>query len=70
VLAPLESEEASSSGSGSESSSSSTKATGSTSIEGTVAPDSQHFSGLVFKLQANMDPKHRDKVAFVRVGEC
>ena len=32
-----------------------------------VEPTSQHFSGLVFKLQANMDPRHRDKVAFVRV---
>mgnify|MGYP001807381689 CR=1 FL=1 len=36
--------------------------TGSNSVEGVVPPDSQHFSGLVFKLQANMDPKHRDKV--------
>jgi hypothetical protein len=36
--------------------------TGSSSIDGVVPPDSQHFSGLVFKLQANMDPKHRDKV--------
>jgi peptide chain release factor 3 len=25
------------------------------------------FSGLVFKIQANMDPRHRDRVAFVRV---
>ncbi|KAG2490076.1 hypothetical protein HYH03_011541 [Edaphochlamys debaryana] len=32
-----------------------------------VAPTSPNFTGLVFKLQANMDPKHRDKVAFVRV---
>jgi peptide chain release factor 3 len=70
VLVPLDSDEDSGSSSGSDSSSSSSKATGSTSIEGTVSPDSQHFSGLVFKLQANMDPKHRDKVAFVRVGEC
>ena len=36
-------------------------------MEGVVVPDSPHFSGLVFKLQANMDPRHRDKVAFVRV---
>lgn len=36
--------------------------TGSSSVDGVVPPDSQHFSGLVFKLQANMDPKHRDKV--------
>eukprot|EP00879_Flechtneria_rotunda_P013063 GHRR01013643.1.p1 GENE.GHRR01013643.1~~GHRR01013643.1.p1 ORF type:complete len:602 (+),score=167.68 GHRR01013643.1:1048-2853(+) len=53
-------------------SSSSSLGTGSSSssggsIEGLVRPDSPHFSGLVFKLQANMDPKHRDKVAFVRV---
>eukprot|EP00878_Enallax_costatus_P004131 GHUV01004359.1.p1 GENE.GHUV01004359.1~~GHUV01004359.1.p1 ORF type:complete len:649 (+),score=185.57 GHUV01004359.1:201-2147(+) len=47
--------------------SSSGGSTGSSSIEGQVPPDSPHFSGLVFKLQANMDPKHRDKVAFVRV---
>ncbi|KAL3693257.1 hypothetical protein R1sor_006908 [Riccia sorocarpa] len=34
---------------------------------GEVDPDYPHFTGFVFKLQANMDPKHRDKVAFVRV---
>jgi len=34
---------------------------------GTCEPVSPHFSGQVFKLQANMDPKHRDKVAYVRV---
>ena len=27
----------------------------------------QDFSGFVFKLQANMDPRHRDRIAFVRV---
>ena len=32
-----------------------------------VVPTSTQFTGLIFKLQANMDPKHRDKVAFVRV---
>jgi peptide chain release factor 3 len=32
-----------------------------------VAPDSPEFSGFVFKIQANMDPQHRDRVAFVRV---
>jgi len=32
-----------------------------------VPPTSANFSGLVFKLQANMDARHRDKVAFVRV---
>ena len=32
-----------------------------------VAPDEDQFSGFVFKIQANMDPKHRDRVAFLRV---
>jgi peptide chain release factor 3 len=32
-----------------------------------VEPDDEDFSGFVFKLQANMDPKHRDRVAFLRV---
>src|SRR5574343_1178269 len=32
-----------------------------------VAPDEEKFSGFVFKIQANMDPKHRDRIAFVRV---
>jgi peptide chain release factor 3 len=34
---------------------------------GLVEPDSEHFAGLVFKIQANMDPRHRDRIAFVRV---
>ncbi|MGB8698170.1 MAG: peptide chain release factor 3, partial [Thermosynechococcaceae cyanobacterium] len=34
---------------------------------GLIDPASADFSGFVFKLQANMDPKHRDRVAFVRV---
>jgi peptide chain release factor 3 len=32
-----------------------------------VRPESPDFSGYVFKIQANMNPKHRDSVAFVRV---
>jgi len=32
-----------------------------------VAPGEDRFSGFVFKIQANMDPKHRDRIAFVRV---
>lgn len=35
--------------------------------EGPVDPLRPSFSGFVFKLQANMDPRHRDRVAFVRV---
>jgi len=32
-----------------------------------VDPASEAFTGFVFKVQANMDPRHRDRVAFVRV---
>jgi peptide chain release factor 3 len=32
-----------------------------------VAPKEETFSGFVFKIQANMDPKHRDRVAFLRI---
>lgn len=32
-----------------------------------VSPERPDFSGYVFKIQANMNPKHRDSVAFVRV---
>ncbi|HTU82128.1 MAG TPA: peptide chain release factor 3 [Candidatus Acidoferrales bacterium] len=34
---------------------------------GSVSPDGAEFTGFVFKIQANMDPRHRDRVAFVRV---
>ncbi len=37
------------------------------SSRGPVDPVSEPFSGFVFKIQANMDPDHRDRVAFVRV---
>jgi peptide chain release factor 3 len=33
----------------------------------TIDPSHPAFSGFVFKIQANMDPRHRDRVAFVRV---
>jgi peptide chain release factor 3 len=32
-----------------------------------VAPDEEKFTGFVFKIHANMDPKHRNRIAFVRV---
>ncbi|SEP42970.1 peptide chain release factor 3 [Nitrosovibrio sp. Nv6] len=32
-----------------------------------VQPTEERFSGVVFKIQANMDPAHRDRVAFIRV---
>ena len=37
------------------------------SNNGNIEPTFNEFSGFVFKLQANMDPKHRDRVAFIRV---
>ena len=33
----------------------------------TITPDSDDFSGFVFKIQANMDPRHRDRIAFFRL---
>ena len=41
------------------------KARGTTSRE--VQPDEEKMSGFVFKIQANMDPMHRDRVAFMRI---
>ena len=37
------------------------------SSQGIIEPTYPEFSGFVFKLQANMDPRHRDRIAFVRV---
>jgi peptide chain release factor 3 len=38
------------------------------SVDGRVIrPEDPAFSGFIFKIQANMDPKHRDRLAFVRV---
>ncbi|MEX2527519.1 MAG: peptide chain release factor 3 [Gemmatimonadota bacterium] len=38
-----------------------------TSTHEIIQPTDPEFSGLVFKIQANMDPKHRGQVAFVRI---
>jgi len=32
-----------------------------------IEPDSRVFSGFIFKIQANMDPRHRDRLAFIRI---
>jgi peptide chain release factor 3 len=37
-------------------------------LERMVQPEEPKFTGVVFKVQANMDPAHRDRVAFVRVS--
>ncbi len=34
---------------------------------GLIEPTNPTFTGFVFKIQANMDPKHRDRVAFIRI---
>ncbi len=37
------------------------------SDRGPVEPSGDDFTGFVFKIQANMDPNHRDRVAFIRI---
>lgn len=37
------------------------------SSSGLISPDNSGFSGFIFKIQANMNPKHHDSVAFLRV---
>jgi peptide chain release factor 3 len=37
------------------------------SIEGQRDPADPQFSGFIFKIQANMNPRHRDRIAFMRV---
>jgi peptide chain release factor 3 len=39
-----------------------------TSIQRIVHPEETKFTGVVFKIQANMDPAHRDRIAFLRVA--
>jgi peptide chain release factor 3 len=34
---------------------------------GYIEPESDKFSGFVFKIQANMNPAHRDRLAFIRI---
>ncbi len=35
-----------------------------------VEPTESKFSGFIFKIHANLDPKHRDRVAFMRICSC
>src|SRR5699024_3092782 len=37
------------------------------STEGVISPENPDFSGFIIKIQANMNPDHRDRVAFLRV---
>lgn len=36
-------------------------------MEREVQPNEEQFSGFVFKIQANMDPQHHDRIAFMRI---
>ena len=38
-----------------------------TTEERTIDPEEDKFSGFVFKIHANIDPKHRDRIAFLRI---
>ena len=40
---------------------------GRTALSRVVEPGEEHFSGFVFKIQANMNPAHRDRIAFMRI---
>jgi peptide chain release factor 3 len=35
--------------------------------QGTVSPEDPAFSGFIFKIHANLDPNHRDRIAFLRI---
>ncbi|GAM12923.1 peptide chain release factor 3 [Mesobacillus selenatarsenatis SF-1] len=37
------------------------------STAGEIDPQSEEFSGFIFKIQANMNPAHRDRIAFLRI---
>jgi len=37
------------------------------SVQRLVEPQEEKFTGFVFKIQANMDPSHRDRIAFLRI---
>ena len=37
------------------------------SSDGLIQPDDEKFSGFVFKIQANMNPAHHDRLSFIRI---
>ncbi len=37
------------------------------SDQGTILPENKEVTGFIFKVQANMDPQHRDRIAFMRL---
>jgi len=36
-------------------------------VESIISPEHEEFTGFVFKTQANLDPKHRDRLAYLRI---
>jgi peptide chain release factor 3 len=38
-----------------------------TTVERVINPEEEKFSGFIFKIHANMDPNHRDRIAFLRI---
>ena len=42
------------------------EATSKAGVEMIIEPSDTRFSGFIFKIQANMNPKHRDRIAFMR----
>jgi peptide chain release factor 3 len=38
-----------------------------TTVERVIEPEEEKFSGFIFKIHANMDPNHRDRIAFLRI---
>lgn len=40
---------------------------GASGEQGTIKPDGKEVTGFIFKVQANMDPMHRDRIAFMRL---
>ena len=37
------------------------------SSDGLISPDDEKFSGFIFKIQANMNPAHHDRLSFIRI---
>lgn len=36
-------------------------------VDNVIGPEHEEFTGFIFKTQANLDPKHRDRLAYVRI---
>ena len=36
-------------------------------VERIIDPEEEKFSGFIFKIHANLDPKHRDRLSFIKI---